>query len=163
MQVVRHGKSFEVDFTEEIDRGATLLDRHDPRWFDEINLDVLRLDMPRTCVLGQLAMGMFHEKIREHTENPDGDAEYSFYDVADYLFAAGELDGEYDTSHGFSITLLELHKLLAAEGIRSLDPDADDFKKVNESYRWAWEMLTLQWASRIEKCRAEAGTLGGTE
>lgn len=161
MQAYRRGESYEVDFTEEIDRGVTLLDRHDPRWFDMINLDELQLDLPRMCVLGQLAMGVFREKIQELTHDPDDDAEYNFYHVADYLFETGQTGGEYDEEYGFTIDLPELHKLLAAAGIPSLDPHVDPFDRVNVAYKRVWEMLTLQWVSRIEKCRADAGTLGG--
>lgn len=39
---------------ERVTRGAALLERFDPGWWQRINLDELALDSPCHCILGQL-------------------------------------------------------------------------------------------------------------
>ncbi len=35
-------------------KGASLLDKHDPQWFEKIDLDTLDMNNCRNCVVGQL-------------------------------------------------------------------------------------------------------------
>lgn len=122
------------DFSEAIERGVKLLNRFAPDWFNHVNLDRLELASGRYCVLGQLAMADFHERLTEYFRHEARPHRYDYADLIDWLRDHGFVYGQPDAGvfYGFSL---------------------------RGSENQPWEALTLQWVERIEKLRAEAGTL----
>jgi hypothetical protein len=129
-----------IDFTKEIDRGVELLNSYDPRWFDHINLDQLKLEDANRCVLGQLAMTTFYKELDSRYRN--------YYSVIDFLTADNDPANDcltFTVSHGFTLGTYTLRSLGWFEERSDIPP--------------AWEALTIQWAERIGKLRADAGTI----
>lgn len=161
MRVRTVGKTgYYVDFTDEIERGVAVLERHDPRWFDKVNLDRLSLDDPGRCVLGQLAMESFKDELDGYFDLQDYHYDYyDYYRAVEWLSDIDETD-ENGVDCGFAINHVNLFKLMLNTGINAPNPERD-YEKAKPFYNRAWEQLTEQWAVRIEKCRADAGTMTG--
>jgi hypothetical protein len=123
------------DFTDEIEAGVALLDRHDPKWHQGISLDWLSLSSGANCVLGQLAMRSFRTMI-------EGTPMWTGYDsVIKALHERGEVNDPYGISHGFCLP--DRHPAFYAE-----DGYCDD---EDSRRRDAWEHLTWQWADVVRK------------
>lgn len=126
-----------MDFSAEVDAGTRWLNQQDPRWFDKINLDELNLASGRQCVLGQLAMSTFREKVGAHVFNG--------YDAVITAFNAN--DG-WTIGHGFAIDGDQVGRALGFD--REICTCGCDSEGLIPH---AWESLTRQWVDQIEGLR----------
>lgn len=141
MQVQIVDSRIVLDFDAEIAEGSKWLSEQDPRWFDKIHLDELKLESTVQCVLGQLAMRTFKTKIYEAIEMP-----YTGYDAVLALF---DKDSAWAYDHGFNVDVYRLAQVLDQEEDDLTDPE-------HPHSRWAWETLTRGWNEEVMRLRDEA-------
>jgi hypothetical protein len=138
------GQRLEVpDFTEEIDAGVELLNREAPGWYKSINATTLNLEMPNSCVLGQLAMTEFKSALVASVKAWTGDDRdhFNYYDMITLL----DFGDEDAAGYGFFVS----------EEAISLDfPDDESWESRGHRVSRLWEALTLQWQERINDLRA---------
>lgn len=128
-----------ADFSAEIERGVQWLNRMSPGWFNSINLDHLHLMSGTACVLGQLAMTDFRQQVDGHLKSVRGRGGTRQHDYWTVLAAFGIATQSTDMGFDMDTSAIE-----AQSGIGSHN---------------LWEDLTFQWVERIQKLRADAGTL----
>lgn len=135
----------EFDFGPEIDRGTALLNAEVPGWFNDIDLVELDLESGTTCVLGQLAMSQFSQRLDEYKKRTRRYPGQGYYAVAEMLWGA---DAEFTEAcaYGFNVDY-ELGRAMFG------------YTMWNKISKQAWEQLTMAWQERIEKLRADAGTI----
>lgn len=143
-----HDTPLGPDFTEEINAGVAFLDARLPGWFNRIDTARLALSSPDSCVLGQLAMADLRGQIEELGR---GKWSLGYWGAVEVLGIAGSDDEDTDipASYGFN-----LFRWMTTDG------DGDYLEERDPEVAAYWEALTLQWGHRIDKLRAEAGTLG---
>lgn len=143
-----NGQRLEVaDFTEEIDVGVELLNREAPGWYRSINATALNLEMPTSCVLGQLAMTEFKSALVASAKEWTGEnrEQFNYYDVVRLL----DFGDEDAAGYGFFVS---------EEAVSLGFPDDESWE--NRAHRSArlWEALTLQWQERINHLRTNDKT-----
>lgn len=139
-----------------IDRGMEFLDEYlgSPEWVNEIDLKALDLNDANTCVCGQLFRADTGRRTIEDEDIGESDG-YSYaikwvieHGVPrDNSFNSGKvLDVVSD--HGFSLWNEEW-----------IEERLSDHNDVTIHMVDPWELLTDLWTERIEKRRAELGTV----
>jgi hypothetical protein len=115
---------------EKVNNGAKLLDNIRPEWFNEINIDGLDIRCIENCICGQL----FMEEAQLLMEGSD-----------DMLW--------FESGYHYAVENLQIN---ARQNGFCLPEGMSDGDTFNDQ---AWESLAIVWIEKIEKRRAEAGTM----
>lgn len=160
-------------YHETITRGMEFLDGYlgGPEWVDEIDLEALDLENSSQCVCGQLFDEMTGRRTVEDMDTEDGQDGYGYAlkHVLEHGVPEGEIDQQWDKHvrgiHaaqylGFSINDEPVEEAIAEHNgypnVAAMwhddDLDIDDILS-------PWVLLTRMWTERIEKRRAELGSM----
>ncbi len=127
-------------FEDRVRLGAQWLDTERPGWEDQIDLSSLQLASGDHCVCGQLWMGQFQEAMDSYYNSGYEGKKYS--DPFEVALEVIEDDGFNAVDLGFNINVYS------------------EWTFTDSGFpEWLWETLTYEWKHRIEKRRAERGTL----
>jgi hypothetical protein len=161
-----------VDFTEEVTRGAALLDHFDPDWDAFIDLESLDLGDGEVCVLGQV---FIHDQVMRSIFKLEDSDSGEFGDAVVLLsrrIHSGELDQfqrknfalstqTWEHQCGFLLPSLSCCAACAdasgpvyrklydlAEEIGIQFPEYRQY--LSQAQEWFYEQLTFSWATLIE-------------
>lgn len=145
-----------ADFTEEVLAGAAFLDENAPGWLEKIELPDLQVQMPQSCVLGQV----FAEKLRSLPQSNSA--------LGGHVLHHQSGTGIYHTGFALGVDLLGLDNDRIEDlgfyvgdrtGEQIIDFLRDRRVRVVSVYDWAYEQLTYSWVAYIEARRAAEGVV----
>lgn len=143
-----------ADFTEEVLAGAAFLDKNAPGWLEKIELPDLKVQMPSSCILGQV----FAEKLLSLPESALGGR----------VLPNRPDTGVYRTGYALGVDLLDLDTDEVEDlgfyvgdrtGEQVVDFLLEHMARVGSIYDWSYEQLTYSWVAYIEARRAAEGVV----
>lgn len=145
-----------------IDRSMAFLDEYlgTREWVNEIDLDAFDLEVSTECVCGQLFDLESGYRTVEDMSEHDGYAYALKYIVEHGVPDDVNSERKAAVYLGFNLDEDPIDEMIAkANGYPNFDTMLRDVNIIDEDIPSAWEMLTETWRERIEKRRAELGTM----
>lgn len=129
----------EMAIADNVRNGEDFLDKEMPGWYEKIDLSILKMTSAGSCICGQLWMGREMQPLLSENDSTR----------AGYYYATQFILNGHDIEYGFTVPEFE---------IKVGSPDSG-YRRHTDLNSFMWEAMTIEWATRIQKRRANAGTI----